>query len=303
VRGRAWAIMLLPAGVALGCGESQRADAPALMPDGGESETAVRMPAGLAPDEGIQFALESSGDITFRHTGGALCEEYAGELLVSFLQIDDPFLGYELSVPDFGGDGRFTGRFTIERRGDASSGDVEVETEDRQEGDSRIITGQLTGAADGEAGHASVSGVFYCEMAANAAVASSTSSGAWMEYTVTGDAQAELREEDVMICSRSDEGGLMARSLGAWTVDIETDWSGAGQGVGAFSVAAPPHVDALRGSGRDPRLRGEGVVTIEDTGGGPMGLPSVQGWFEAPDLVSDLGRTIGIVGSFRCSIL
>ena len=300
---RAWAMVLLPAAFALGCGESRASDASEETPAGDDTETQVRIPAGLDPAEGLQFALESSGDITFRHTGAVLCEAYAGELLISFLQVDDPFLGYELSVPDFEGDGRFAGRFSLERRGATSAGAVEVDAEDRRKGDMRVITGRLTGAADGEAGHASVFGSFHCEMAGDAPVPTSMESSAWIEYAVTGDAQAELREDDVMICSRSEEGGLMARSLGAWTVDIETEWPGTGQGAGAFTVAAPPHVDALRGSGRDSRLRGAGTLTLEDTGPGPLGLPSLQGRFEAPDLVSDLDHRIGIAGSFRCSIL
>jgi hypothetical protein len=125
---------------------------------------------------------------------------------------------------------------------------------------------------------------------------------AWIEYTVTGAVSLENREEDVVMCSLTDEAFLV-HTLGEWTVSIETDNSSPGEHPATFMVAAPDSIAALNDFRVDDRPKGEGTVGIEDGGTGQLGLPRVVVTFEAADLTSDAGKTIGITGRLVCDVM
>ncbi len=262
------------------------------------------VPEGLDPDAGIMFAVEARGDLAFEHTGGAMCEVYQNELMVSFLQTDDPFLGYELRIADFSGAGSYRGRVTLERNGVESTGTVELDAT-VQEGDLLPqLTGSFSGTAEGALGSTSLAGTFQCATdLGDPSAAVATSTGAWIEYSVSGDASAQLREPDVMVCGRGDGDVLLARSLGAWVVDIETESSGWGDLTARFTLSAPGHLDELKSPGRDPRFRGSGRVVLEDKGTDRFGMPDLEGRFEAEGLTSDAGHHLNLSGTFRCGVM
>lgn len=133
--------------------------------------------------------------------------------------------------------------------------------------------------------------------------ASTASSGAWIEYEVSGDASAQDREEDVMICGRGDDEVLLARSLGDWVVDIETESSGWGELSANFTVSAPSELDGLKTPGQDPRFRGKGRVVLEDKGRDRFGMPDVEGHFETEELTSRGGHSLTVKGAFRCGVM
>ena len=88
---------------------------------------------------------------------------------------------------------------------------------------------------------------------------------AWIEYAVTGEVDLENREEDVVMCSVTDEAFLV-HTLGAWNVSIETDNQSPGEHAAKFMVAAPDSLAALHDSSADDRLRGDGTITITHLG-------------------------------------
>lgn len=125
---------------------------------------------------------------------------------------------------------------------------------------------------------------------------------AWIEYTVTGDASHEDREEDVVMCGLTDEAFLV-HTLGAWNVSIEADNTNPGEHGATFMVAAPDSISALQVPGVDDRLRGDGIVTIADGGMGQYGFPRVEVIYEATGLSSGEGTTIDIKGKFVCDVM
>lgn len=130
-----------------------------------------------------------------------------------------------------------------------------------------------------------------------------TASTVWIEYAVSGDASAQLREPDVMICSRGEDDVLLARSLGAWVVDIETESSGWGEIPARFTLSAPSELEGLDSPGRDPRFRGSGRIVLEDKGTDRFGMPDVEAHFEAQGLTSHGGHTLDLSGTFRCGVM
>ncbi len=264
----------------------------------------VAVPEGLDPDGGVTFVLESRGDLSFEHTGGALCEVYQGELLVSFLQTDDPFLGYELRVPDFDGEGAYAGSLTVERNGPAAAGDVELKTSIREGDVLPVLTGTLSGTVDGELGTGVVSGSFQCRIDPAALGRGPDEDAAnWVEYTVTGAASATLREPEAILCSTADDGRFMVQTLGAWVISLESAGAEPGERAASFSVAPPSHLSELREPGLDPRFRGRGLLWLRDGGKGPYGGRRVEADFEATGLRSDAGHELGVRGSFRCGVM
>jgi hypothetical protein len=125
---------------------------------------------------------------------------------------------------------------------------------------------------------------------------------AWIEYTVTGAVSLENREEDVVMCSLTDEAFLV-HTLGAWNVSIETDTKSPGEHDATFMVAAPDSLAILNDSSVDDRLKGKGSVIIEDGGTGQYGFPRVTMTFEAASLTSQTGKTIGITGRLVCDVM
>ena len=290
------------------CGGSDQSGAAAegdgQAPRGDVARVNAEIPDGLDPEEGITFTVEATGDLAFEHKGGAMCDVYQDELMVSFLQADDPFLGYELRVVGFSGAGSYDGTVRLERRGAESTGSAELEATIREGDLLPQLTGSFSGTASGALGQVSLKGVFQCGTdLGDPSAAVATPSGAWIEYAVSGDAAAELREPDVMVCSRGDGGVLLARSLGAWVVDIETDTSGWGDLTARFTLSAPGQLDELKSPGRDPRFRGSGRVVLEDKGTDRFGMPDVEGRFEAEGLTSDGGHHLNLSGAFRCGVM
>ncbi len=58
---------------------------------------------------------------------------------------------------------------------------------------------------------------------------------AWIEYTVTGAVSLENREENVAMCSLTDEAFLV-HTLGEWNVSIETDNKNPGEHQATFTA-------------------------------------------------------------------
>ena len=125
---------------------------------------------------------------------------------------------------------------------------------------------------------------------------------AWIEYAVTGDASVENREEDVVMCTITDEA-FLAHTLGQWNVSIESADGSPGEHTATFMVAAPDSIAALQSPAVDDRLRGEGTVTIADGGMGQYGFPRVEVTYEAAGLESGQGKTISIRGKFVCDVM
>jgi hypothetical protein len=123
-----------------------------------------------------------------------------------------------------------------------------------------------------------------------------------IEYTVLGTVSLENREEDVVMCSLTDEAFLV-RTLGEWIVSIETDTKSPGEHDATFMVAAPDSLAALNDFSVDDRLKGEGSVIIEDGGTGQFGLPRISLTYEAASLTSEAGKTIDIKGRLVCDVM
>ena len=125
---------------------------------------------------------------------------------------------------------------------------------------------------------------------------------AWIEYTVTGAVSVENREENVVMCSLTDEAFLV-HTLGEWNVSIETDTKSPGEHDATFMVAAPDSLAVLNDFSIDDRLRGEGSVVIEDGGVGQFGFPRIAMTYEAVSLASGAGKTIDIRGRLVCDVM
>ena len=133
-------------------------------------------------------------------------------------------------------------------------------------------------------------------------IATPASAQAWIEYAVTGAVELDNREENVVMCSVTDEAFLV-HTLGEWNVSIETNNGNPGEHTARFMVAAPDSIAVLQSPSVDDRLRGAGTVTITDGGMGQFGFPRVEVTYEAASLTSNQGNTIGIKGKFVCDVM
>ncbi len=129
-------------------------------------------------------------------------------------------------------------------------------------------------------------------------------SGAYIEYTVSGDYSVTDREEEVVMCSEV-EGGLKAHTLGAWNVTLEATGRDPGTHAARITVAAPQQVTELHDDDfrTDDRFYGDGSVTIEEGGRDAFGLPAVKVTYSGTNLESDTGHVIGIEGSLFCGVM
>ena len=125
---------------------------------------------------------------------------------------------------------------------------------------------------------------------------------AWIEYSVTGAVSFENREEDVVMCTVTDEAFLV-QTIGEWNVSIESDPQIPGEHAATFMVAAPDSIEALDGFSVGDRFKGDGSVVKEDGGKGQYGFPRVTVTYEAASLTSGTGQTIGIKGRFVCDVM
>jgi hypothetical protein len=128
-------------------------------------------------------------------------------------------------------------------------------------------------------------------------------SSVWIEYSVTGDAEVETREEDVVMCSEL-EDGFKAHTLGTWNFTLQADGNGPGEHAVSFMVAPDHAIESLRAeTGRDdPRFYGDGTMTIESAGKDDFGLDLVTADFSAVDLESATGHTISVTGKLGCQV-
>ncbi|MEJ2239093.1 MAG: hypothetical protein P8X82_12405 [Gemmatimonadales bacterium] len=126
----------------------------------------------------------------------------------------------------------------------------------------------------------------------------------WIEYSVTGDAEVEAREEDVVMCSEL-EDGFKAHTLGTWNFTLEADGNGPGEHAVSFMVAPDHAIESLRSETArdDPRFYGDGTMTIESAGKDDFGLDLVTAEFSAVDLESATGHTISVTGKLGCQVL
>lgn len=127
-------------------------------------------------------------------------------------------------------------------------------------------------------------------------------SGAFIEYTVTGDVELSDREEEVVLCSNTSDG-FQAHTIGAWNFTLDADGSGPGSHGVRLRVAAPQEIAAVHASGTDNRFYGDGMLTIEDAGKDNVGFPAVRVHFTADGLESRPGHRISVAGSLFCGLL
>jgi len=135
-----------------------------------------------------------------------------------------------------------------------------------------------------------------------AAPSAAMKSGAYIEYTVTGDVELSDREEEVVLCSTS-EDGFLAHTIGKWNFSLDAEGSGPGSHGVRFMVAAPPEIEAVNVRGTDDRFYGDGTMTIEDAGKDNVGFPAVKVSFSATGLASRPGHQINVKGSFFCGVM
>jgi hypothetical protein len=136
----------------------------------------------------------------------------------------------------------------------------------------------------------------------SAAPSAAMKSGAYIEYTVTGDVELSDREEEVVLCSTS-EDGFKAHTIGKWNISLDTEGSGPGSHGVRFMVAAPPEIEAVNVRGTDDRFYGDGTMTIEDAGKDNFGFSAVKVSFSATGLASRPGHHINVKGSFFCGVM
>jgi hypothetical protein len=123
----------------------------------------------------------------------------------------------------------------------------------------------------------------------------------WIEYTITGDFEAEGRDLDTIMCSETDEGWVIA-SRGAWTIDIELDGVGIGERAGELQVTVPEGTDGAPSSVVDRRMKAAGIVTIGEGDAGAMGMRKIEMEFAATGLRNDDGQGVDFSGRAVCLV-
>jgi len=126
----------------------------------------------------------------------------------------------------------------------------------------------------------------------------------WIEYTVTGDTEVQAREEDVVMCSET-EDGFKAHTLGDWVFTLEADGNGPGEHAVSFTVAASDTIKALRDDTyrTDHRFYGDGTMTIVSAGKDDYGFDLITAEFSGIDLQSEGEHTISVAGKLGCQVL
>ncbi len=162
----------------------------------------------------------------------------------------------------------------------------------------------LVGCSGGETADYAEEAQASPQAAATSAAAPSAAmkSGAYIEYTVTGDVELSAREQEVVLCSTSSDG-FKAHTIGKWNFSLDTEGSGPGSHGVRFMVAAPSEIEAVNVRGTDDRFYGDGTMTIEDAGRDNVGFPAVNVRFSATGLTSRPGYKIDVEGSFFCGVM
>jgi hypothetical protein len=126
----------------------------------------------------------------------------------------------------------------------------------------------------------------------------------WIEYEVTGTVSASAREDEIMICSITEDDRFLARSLGTWIIDIDSQGTEAGTRSAEMVVAAPTGMVKVEGPpGRDVRFRGEGTITVTEAGRDAMGMRVVEVEYSSTGLANWYEQTIDVSGSLKCPVL
>ena len=126
----------------------------------------------------------------------------------------------------------------------------------------------------------------------------------WIEYTVSGDAELQAREEDVVMCGETDDG-LQIHTIGDWNFTLEADGSGVGEHAVRFMVAVPDSITALHDDNfrTDDRFYGDGTMTVKSAGKDDFGFDLITAEFSGVDLQSDAEHTISVKGKLGCQVL
>ncbi len=126
----------------------------------------------------------------------------------------------------------------------------------------------------------------------------------WIEYTVSGDAELQAREEDVVMCSET-EDGFKAHTLGDWIITLEADGNGPGVHAVRFTVAVPDSITTLHDDNfrTDDRFYGDGTMTVESAGKDDFGFDLITAGFSGIDLQSEAEHTISVKGKLGCQVL
>lgn len=130
-----------------------------------------------------------------------------------------------------------------------------------------------------------------------------TSPGYYINYKVSGNAQAQQRDDKLILCKNPSKE-FQIHSIGKWVITIDAVGKGAGSHKAKFMIAPPDELKNLRSRNvADHRFYGEGTVVLENAGTDKYNLPAVKGKFSGRGLKSRDGFTINIQGSFYCGTM
>lgn len=126
----------------------------------------------------------------------------------------------------------------------------------------------------------------------------------WIEYSIEGDATVELKEKDLVMCSKvEDEMEFQMRSLGEWKIGAESPSAAFGEHEARFELSPPLGEYRDDDARTDDRAWGDGTLVLEDGGRDPMGFAVFKGSFEIAVLEAQSGFSFTLRGTFACQIL
>lgn len=290
--------------VACGGDAAPADDAPAAEPtaESGSAEMAVET-GELEPFEGRKnhFTLEAGGQ---SYDGPVLCEVYEGGLQATLSHLGARMTDFRIRASGVEGAGSYDGQLRVKQGRATSTGPVRIEAAVKQGEINPILVADITGDYDGEAGSGSVEGTFACATNLDRweGVEGFPKSGSWIEYTVSGVAEADRREQEAMMCSNVGDA-VEVQSAGGWGIHFELPAATPGEHTAPFRVSAPSQLDLTEDIGtNDPRFYGDGSVTVEEAGQDQMGYDAFRFHFSAPVEQEGTGRTLTVEGTAFCGI-
>lgn len=306
-------LAIVTAAALVGCGGEDLGQAKAVAAGLGtaaEAASAAASAAGVAVADSVGYNLETTGDLELKHSGKPGCEIYEDRLLLTFTTLDGGAMfggpSYDVMVRGFEGEGRYEGTFTLKDDGETSGGTVTVTASVAEGRILPVMSGRVSGQFSGALGSGVIEGDYSCktDLGRPGDWNSGPKSGAWVEYRITGDAEASHREEEVVMCSESDQG-FRAHSMGSWSLSFETEIEGRGEMPARFTLGAPLPLRELRPTGSaDPRFYGDGTVTVEDAGTDEFGLKAVRVKFSAPEVEQGRsGPALSVDGELFCGVM
>lgn len=258
----------------------------------------------------LVYALAVSGDIELSHSGDILCTIYEGTIELSFFPESFEWdYGFEATGFD-GTEGSYAGVFRIgdgTREASEGPGEITISLGEPDDIGLLVASGSISGSYAGETGSGEFEGTYACEITIEEAAGGSGAvgggeTGAYIDYVISGDAEAERTEVDAVLCGTTEGGfSLSAPSLEAWTIDVMADAATEGSPFEAqFSVSPPSSSDLAEPGPFASRLEGPGTVTYQDAGTDPTGISLYAGTLEAAGLVSEGGFSIDLTAEFTC---